>query len=101
MDDDLDERVGARDRSRFIGSAGRQVLEQETRVDALEAALGSSPDTGHEWDNDPPSGSASSASIASQADPCPASSLSTPSAAADRTHAPQSQRPLLTPRTSP
>jgi hypothetical protein len=57
MDDDLvaelDGRIGARDRSRFIERAVRQALEQATRVEALEAALGSIPDTGHEWDDDP------------------------------------------------
>jgi Arc/MetJ family transcription regulator len=57
LDDDLvaelDERIGPRDRSRFIGDAVRHALDEVTRADALQAALGSIPDTGHEWDDDP------------------------------------------------
>lgn len=57
MDDELvaelDSRIGPRDRSRFIEQAVRQALDQAKRADALEAALGSIPDTGHDWDRDP------------------------------------------------
>jgi Arc/MetJ family transcription regulator len=57
LDDDLvaelDQRVAPRDRSRFIGEAVRQALAEAERADALEAALGAIPDTGHEWDADP------------------------------------------------
>lgn len=57
MDDELvaelDSRVGPRDRSQFIERAVRLALEQARRADALTAALGSIPDTGHEWDDDP------------------------------------------------
>jgi hypothetical protein len=50
---ELDRRVGPRDRSHFIGRAIRCALDELDRVDALEVALGSIPDTGHEWDDDP------------------------------------------------
>jgi Arc/MetJ-type ribon-helix-helix transcriptional regulator len=50
---ELDSRVGPRDRSRFIEDAVRLALDQARRADALEAALGSVPDAGHEWDDDP------------------------------------------------
>lgn len=57
MDDklvaELDGRVGPRDRSQFIERAVRHALDQARRADALEAALGAIPDTGHEWDDDP------------------------------------------------
>jgi metal-responsive CopG/Arc/MetJ family transcriptional regulator len=49
----LDHRVGPRDRSRFIGDAVRKALAELDRYDALEAAIGSIADTGHEWDDDP------------------------------------------------
>jgi Arc/MetJ family transcription regulator len=50
---ELDRRVGPRDRSHFIGKAVRHALDELDRIDALEAALGSIPDAGHEWDDDP------------------------------------------------
>lgn len=50
---ELDERIGARDRSRFIGEAVRRALDEARRADALESAFGSIPDSGHEWDADP------------------------------------------------
>ena len=50
---ELDGRVGPRERSRFIEDAVRHALDQARRADALEAALGSIPDTGHDWDDDP------------------------------------------------
>ena len=49
----LDQRVGPRDRSRFIGQAVRRALDELDRVDAIESAIGSIADTGHEWDEDP------------------------------------------------
>ena len=49
----LDERVGSRDRSGFIERAVRRALEDATRNDALDAALGAIADSGHEWDTDP------------------------------------------------
>lgn len=50
---ELDGRVGPRDRSRFIEDAVRRALNEARRADALESALGSIPDTGHEWDDNP------------------------------------------------
>lgn len=50
---DLDRTVGPRDRSRFIGRAVRQALEEDRRRTALLAALGSIEDSGHDWDDDP------------------------------------------------
>jgi Arc/MetJ-type ribon-helix-helix transcriptional regulator len=50
---ELDRRVGPRDRSHFIQKALRRALDELDRIDALDAALGSIPDTGHEWDDDP------------------------------------------------
>ncbi|MCZ7534593.1 MAG: ribbon-helix-helix protein, CopG family [Acidimicrobiia bacterium] len=56
VDDDLvarlDERVGARGRSAFIAAALAHALEQEHRWELIEAAVGSIPDSGHEWDVD-------------------------------------------------
>jgi metal-responsive CopG/Arc/MetJ family transcriptional regulator len=50
---ELDRQVGPRDRSRFIGRAVRRALDDDRRLAALEAAIGSIEDTGHEWDDDP------------------------------------------------
>ena len=49
----LDERVGARRRSRFIAEAVRRALDDEQRWESLESAIGSLADGGHEWDEDP------------------------------------------------
>ncbi|MGH2602463.1 MAG: hypothetical protein ACRDJ9_24145 [Dehalococcoidia bacterium] len=49
----MDERVGTRDRSAFIEKAVRRALDELTRRDAVETALGSIDDAGHEWDDDP------------------------------------------------
>ena len=49
----LDRQVGPRERSSFIEAAVRRALEEQARDEALEAALGSISDTGHEWDDDP------------------------------------------------
>lgn len=50
---ELDRRVGARRRSRFIAGAVRQALDDERRWEAIEAALGALDDEGHVWDEDP------------------------------------------------
>jgi hypothetical protein len=50
---ELDRRVGRRRRSAFIAHAVRAVLDDELRWELIESALGSIPDTGHEWDEDP------------------------------------------------
>jgi Arc/MetJ family transcription regulator len=57
LDDDvvreLDARVGPRRRSAFIVAALREALAEEWRTEQLEQAIGSIPDEGHEWDDDP------------------------------------------------
>ena len=50
---ELDRRVGPRQRSAFIAALIRRGLDDERRWDDIEAALGSLPDSGHEWDDDP------------------------------------------------
>ena len=50
---ELDRRAGARRRSAFVAELIRRGLEDERRWDDIEAALGSLPDSGHEWDDDP------------------------------------------------
>jgi hypothetical protein len=50
---DLDRIVGARERSSFIARAVRRAIDELDRTEALEAALGSIPDFGHDWDADP------------------------------------------------
>lgn len=49
----LDERVGARGRSRYIERATRAALEEERRWEAIRSAFGAIDDEGHEWDLDP------------------------------------------------
>lgn len=49
----LDERVGPRGRSGYIAAAVRVALDDERRWDALEEAIGSIDDSGHDWDDDP------------------------------------------------
>lgn len=51
--DELDRRAGKRQRSAFIAELIRRALEDEQRWDEIESALGSIPDTGHVWDEDP------------------------------------------------
>jgi Arc/MetJ family transcription regulator len=57
VDDDvvteLDKRVAPRQRSAFVVRALRSALDDERRWDDIESALGSIPDTGHDWDDDP------------------------------------------------
>lgn len=50
---ELDRRAGRRRRSALIAELVRRGLEDERRWDDVEAALGSIPDQGHEWDDDP------------------------------------------------
>lgn len=56
LDDDLlaqlDERVTARHRSRFIAEAVRRALDDARRWDLIESSLGVVGDTGHDWDDD-------------------------------------------------
>lgn len=49
----LDARVGARRRSSFIAEAVRRALDDEHRWELIESAIGSVPDGGHDWDDDP------------------------------------------------
>ncbi|CAN5907137.1 hypothetical protein BH23ACT2_BH23ACT2_15190 [soil metagenome] len=57
LDDDLmaqlDRRVGARGRSRFIAAAVEHVLADEQRWEDIESGFGAIADGGHEWDDDP------------------------------------------------
>lgn len=50
---ELDKRVGKRKRSEYIARVLRRTLDEERRWDLIESSLGSIPDTGHEWDDDP------------------------------------------------
>ena len=50
---ELDRRAGSRRRSAFVAELIRRGLEDDRRWDEIEAALGSLPDSGHEWDDDP------------------------------------------------
>jgi predicted transcriptional regulator len=50
---ELDARVGARQRSRFIADAVRRALDDERRWSEIEAGLGTVADGGHDWDEDP------------------------------------------------
>lgn len=50
---ELDRRVGQRRRSSFIAELIRRGLDDERRWDDITAALGTVPDTGHDWDDDP------------------------------------------------
>jgi len=48
----VDARAGARRRSEFIAEAVRRALDSEEPLGSIESAIGSIPDTGHEWDHD-------------------------------------------------
>ncbi|WP_419947290.1 hypothetical protein [Candidatus Poriferisodalis sp.] len=50
---ELDHRAGSRRRSAYIRALIRSGLEDERRWDEIKASLGSIPDVGHEWDDDP------------------------------------------------
>ena len=49
----VDAQVGARERSSFIESALRRALADRGRQRALDEAVGSIDDSGHDWDGDP------------------------------------------------
>jgi len=49
----LDQRVGKRQRSTFISETLRRALEDERRWEDIEAGLGTLADSEHEWDRDP------------------------------------------------
>jgi Arc/MetJ family transcription regulator len=49
----LDRHVGARDRSSFVERAVRRALDELDRSEALDVALGSIEESGHDWDDDP------------------------------------------------
>lgn len=57
IDDDLirelDRRIGARQRSAFIERALRRELADISRLEAIDAAIGSIGGHRHEWDDDP------------------------------------------------
>lgn len=50
---EVDELAGKRGRSAFIVKAVQKELDEERRWAAFDRAVGSIPDTGHEWDEDP------------------------------------------------
>jgi hypothetical protein len=50
---ELDKRVGKRRRSSFIAALLRRELDDRRRWDEILASIGSIPDTGHDWDEDP------------------------------------------------
>ena len=50
---ELDARAGSRRRSAYIAEMIRRTLDDERRWDDLEQSLGSLPDEGHDWDDDP------------------------------------------------
>jgi len=49
----LDRRVGARKRSKFIAALIEAKLDEERRWDDIESALGGLQNEGHDWDEDP------------------------------------------------
>ncbi len=51
--DELDRRVGERQRNAFIAELVRRGLEDEQRWEDVENALASISDKDHEWDSDP------------------------------------------------
>jgi len=50
---ELDRRAGSRGRSAFIAGAIERALDDARRWELIESAIGSIPDTGHDWDADP------------------------------------------------
>lgn len=50
---ELDRRVGQRQRSGFIAHAVEQALEDERRWELIQAAIGRISDADHDWDRDP------------------------------------------------
>jgi metal-responsive CopG/Arc/MetJ family transcriptional regulator len=57
LDDDLvqqlDQRVGSRQRSMFIAETLRRALDDQRRWEDIEAGLGALADREHVWDRDP------------------------------------------------
>jgi hypothetical protein len=51
--DEIDRRAGLRGRSGYIAEAVAQRLEHDRRWEKIWSAVGSIPDTGHDWDEDP------------------------------------------------
>ena len=51
--EEIDRRVGPRRRSSYIAEAVARRLDQDRRWEKIWSAVGSIPDTGHEWDEDP------------------------------------------------
>jgi metal-responsive CopG/Arc/MetJ family transcriptional regulator len=49
----LDQRVGSRQRSTFISETLRRALDDERRWEDIVAGLGALSATGHDWDGDP------------------------------------------------
>jgi hypothetical protein len=49
---ELDRRVGSRRRSAYIARAVERALDDDHRWQLLESAVGSIPDSGHDWDED-------------------------------------------------
>ncbi len=50
---EIDRRVGPRQRSAYVADAVRNRLDAERRWEQIWSAVGSIPDTGHQWDDDP------------------------------------------------
>ena len=50
---EIDREVGPGRRSAYIADAVRAALDGERRWRLIEAGIGSIPDTGHDWDDDP------------------------------------------------
>jgi Arc/MetJ-type ribon-helix-helix transcriptional regulator len=48
----VDARVGARGRSRFVADAVRRALDDAAAWDTMRSAVGSISDEGHPWDDD-------------------------------------------------
>lgn len=51
--EELDRRVGKRKRSAFISRTVERALDEQRRWDEIVASLGTIPDKGHDWDDDP------------------------------------------------
>jgi hypothetical protein len=49
----IDEVAGPRGRSAFVRDAIERALDWETRWALIRSAMGSIPDHGHDWDDDP------------------------------------------------
>lgn len=50
---ELDKKVGKRKRSAYIASLLRESLDDRRRWEQILGAIGSIPDHGHDWDDDP------------------------------------------------